>query len=826
MKSEIHPDAARWQQVKSILDRALEVESGQRDECIAELCAGDAALRREVKEFLAFGGRADDLLPDGGLADALACEAESTYPLPARAGPYRIVREIGHGGMGVVCLAQRDDGEYDRMVALKLIQSGVHRAKFAKLFWRERQILAQLDHPNIARLLDGGTTENNQPYYAMEFVEGEPLDKYCQRHVPTLREKLEIFIAICSAVSYAHRNLIIHRDLKPKNVLVTRDGIPKLLDFGVAGILAEGAQLETTTGVPLTPFYASPEQIRSEPLTVATDIYSLGVLLYELLSGRHPYGEYEGAPAAFRAILEQAPIPLRQQTSDVPADLANIVMCALRKEPERRYATVDAFIQDVKNFLGGFPVHAAPDTFVYRFGKFARRNRWAVLAATAAILGMTASGMVVWSEKQQAEMRFQQVRRLAHSVVFELDDAIEDLPGSSRARELIIARGLEYLNALAKTRGHDPALTFELAQTYMKIGAAQGDLEQANVGDHEGALASYTKARALLIDLHRKLPADRDVERSLALVDNDIAVLSSRSRANQVLEIRREAVSLFEDIARSSSGSQDLKDRALAHFYIAFAKTDQRQFQAALPIWKQALAEYQQIQKSENNSLPSQRNVALTEKRIAGVYYALGDYADSIAHDRKAARIDEARVAAEPQSPTARMDLSFDLVELGWCLHGSGNQKEAIDALSHAIVLRRELAADDTNDFRAQSELETVLRITGVVRSQTGSPRDALALEHEAAALGAGLHERVAGNLDESVNLALDYYELGEIYRQFALQYPAGSALWREALANFERSQQLVANIPAPAFDDPTDRAKLAKLPARIAECLKHPKAG
>src|SRR5581483_2135567 len=182
----------------------------------------------------------------------------------------------------------------------------------------------------------------------------------------------------------------------------------------------------------------------------------------------------------------------------------------------------------------------------------------------------------------------------------------------------------------------------------------------------------------------------RDVERALALVDNDIAVLSSRASVNQIGEIRREAVSLFEDLARTSAKSNDLRDLALAHFYLAFAKTDEQKFQAALPIWQQALAEYQQIQKLDYNSLPSRRNVALTEKRIAGVYYALGNYADSIAEDRKAAAIDEARVAAEPQSPTARMDLSFDLVELGWCLHGSGNQQGAINALNRAIDLRRE----------------------------------------------------------------------------------------------------------------------------------------
>ena len=816
-------NAARWQRVKCILDEALEVQPDERERFVTDVCAGDSALRTDVEEFLAFSQRAEDLLGDDRLEQLISSEAETAYDLPKRAGPYRILREIGRGGMGVVCLAKRDDGEYDRLVALKLIRSGVHRAKFAKLFWRERQILAQLDHPNIARLLDGGTTEDGQPYYAMEFVEGEPLDKYCQRHSLGLREKLELFISICSAVSYAHRNLIIHRDLKPRNVLVTQDRIPKLLDFGVAGILADGARLETTTGIPLTPFYASPEQIRSEPLTVATDIYSLGVLLYELLSGRHPYGHRENAAAAFRAILEEAPIALRQGSKDIPEDLENIVMMAIRKEPERRYATVDACCQDIRGFLDGFPVHAAPDTFSYRFGKFARRNRWAVLAASIALIGMTASGMIVWQEKQQAEMRFQQVRRLAHSVVFELHDAIQDLPGSSQARELLITRGLEYLNALAQNRGDDPALTFELAQAYMKIGAAQGDLEQANVGAPKDAIASYGKARALLIDLRKRDPANRDVERSLALVDNDIAVLSPRARLGDVFEIRREAISLFEDMARTSTGTAGLKDLALAHFYLAFAETEQHRFKEALPIWKQALAEYERLRVLQNNSAEAARNVALAEKRIGSVYYALDDYPDSIEHDRKAAEIDEARLAAQPQNPTASMDLSFDLVELGWSLHELRDERQAADALNRAIALRRQVAAADPHDFRAQSELETVLRITGAARAEAGSLNEGLTLEQQAATAGAELHSRDPRNVDETVNYALDYFELGEVYRTIASkENAADSGNWRAALSNFQESQKLVANIPASSIEDPNDRDKLASLPDAIAECRLH----
>ncbi len=823
MSTEASVNASRWQRVKSILDQALQVEPDRREGFLKEICAGDSELRGEVTSLLALDERAGDLLPEGGVENLSSWKADSGEDLPACAGPYRILREIGRGGMGVVCLAKRDDGEYERFVALKLIGPGVHRAKFAKLFWRERQILAQLDHPNIARLLDGGTTKAGQPYYAMEFVDGEPVDRYCRERALNLRPKLELFISICSAVSYAHGKLIIHRDLKPKNVLVTQGGVPKLLDFGVARMLADDSPLETTTGMPLTPLYASPEQVRGEPLTVASDIYSLGVLLYELLSGERPYGSPETTAAAFQVILEKSPIPLRRQAKEVPADLENIVMMALRKEPERRYATVDALCQDIQNFLDGFPVKAAADTLLYRSGKFVKRNRLAVAAAIIALIGIAVSGVIVWREKQRAELRFQQVRQLAHSVVFELDDQIEDLPGSSRARELLIARGLEYLNALMRSRGHDPALSYELAQAYMKIGAAQGDLEQANVGNREGALGSYRKARALLLDLRKQKPDNRDIERSLALVDNDIAVLSPRARLEKVPEIRHEAVSLFNDIARTSSGSDRIRDLALAHFYLAFDATEQKKFAEALPIWNDALTEYTKIQQAENNSPQAERNVALTEKRIASVYYALGDYSASIAHNRRAAQIDEQRLAAEPESPNAQMDLSFDLVELGWSLHELREDKQALPDLDRAIGLRRQAATADPHDFRAQSELETVLRIAGVARFQGGSLDEALALLKEAAAIGTSLHARDPGNTDESVNFALDSFELGDAYRGMALR---GSAIdhgdWQTALKNFQESQNVVAVIPATAFNDASDRETLAKLPGRIAECREH----
>ncbi len=814
------PEATRWQHVKRILDQALETPSDQRKQVVEELCGDDAGLREEVNEYLTYTDRAEGLMGEESLEDALSEDTPGLETIPSRAGPYRIEREIGRGGMGIVCLAKRDDGEYDRVVALKLIKSAGRRGKFAKLFWRERQILARLDHPNIARLLDGGTTDTGQAYYAMEFVDGEPLDRYRQHHKLSLADKLQLFLSICSAVSYAHRNLIVHGDLKPKNVLVTHDGTPKLLDFGVARILAGGGlQTEATTRMPLTPTYASPEQIRGEPLTVAADVYSLGVLLYELLSGRYPYGGRQSSAAAMRAFLEESPIPLRTQNRDIPPDLENVVMMALRKEPERRYTTVDALCRDIQAFLDGFPVQAAPDTFFYRFGKFSRRNRWAMTAASIAVAAIVVSGIIIWREKRQAEMRFQQLRQLAHSVVFELDDAILDLPGSSHARELLISRGLQYLNGLANNRTKDPGLTFELAQAYMKIAAAQGDLQQANVGDQAGAFASYNKARSLLLTLRSRQPENREVELSLARVDENIASLAPRTGNGNADDLRRESVSLFQDVAGAGIGSANLKDLALAHFYLALAKTDEGKYQDALALWERALTDYQGLAAHDKNQIEDERNIGLVEKHIASVYFAMGNYARSLDYDRKSVALDEKRLAQQPQNPTSHMDLSFDLVELGWCLHELQQNQDADVAFARAIQLRRQVAAEDPNDFHARSELESVLRIAGVAKCQAGDLSDAIQLIQEAAASGTALHRHDPHNLDETVSTSLDYYELGEVLRKRASEHAGGRKDWQAALDSFEKSQSLVAQVPAAAIYDATDREKLAKLSERVAEC-------
>jgi tetratricopeptide (TPR) repeat protein/predicted Ser/Thr protein kinase len=750
------------------------------------------------------------------LTDPAGVDGTFSAGTSERIGPYRLVRELGRGGMGIVYLAERDDGEYKQFVAIKILQRSAQQAAFTKLFWRERQILAQLEHPNIARLLQGGTTANGQPYYAMEFVEGVRLQQYCADHDLDLRQKLELFLEICAAVSYAHRKLVIHRDLKPQNILITAEGRPKLLDFGLAKLLEpDSPPTESTTAVLLlTPSYASPEQLTGLPLTVATDIYSLGVVLYELLCGEHPYGEAKGPIGAACAVLEQPPRPFRQTGIKIPADLEKIVFVALRKEAERRYASVDAFAEDIRRYLKGYPVQAAGDSLTYRSRKFFRRNRWAVMIVLLAFAGLVTSADMIWQAKQNAELRFQQVRRLAHAAVFDLHDAIVDLPGSTAARKLIVAQALEYLNTLAKERGNDTALTLELAQAYIKVGNAQGDPQEPNLGDPAGALASYMKARTLLLDLRRKEPSNSEIERLLGSVDEHIADVLPRTQITLILRHNREAVEVFDDLARKDTGLKALQDSARAHFYLAEAMTGEGDYRRALREWQLAQEIFSRIAKAEPDSDNAQRNLALAEKRLAGVYYALDDCTHSIVHDQTAAAIDAHRMELNPHNETARTDLSFDWIEIGSCLENIGERQAALEILQRTVLLRRSIAREDLNDARAQQGLEEALRVTAGVEIESGHIAKALILLHEALAIGLKLTAKQKQANEELANLGLDYYALGMAYRK--------AADWRSALAMFTRAEKTVDPIPARAIPDPHDRKALARLPQLLDECRRN----
>jgi serine/threonine-protein kinase len=383
----------RWSQIEEIVQAALDCPLEDGAAVLDRACGSDHELRREVESLLKFQ-KDDRFAGESGFADALrVLERRSTALTQGRRiGAYRVLREIGCGGMGTVYLAARADDAFQKLVAIKIIRRGLDSDDIVERFRGERQILAMLDHPNIARLLDGGATEDRLPYFVMEYIEGEPIDRYCDGRKLSIAERLALYRGVCSAVSYAHQNLIVHRDIKPGNVLVTKEGMPRLLDFGIAKVLAPqtAANEMTVTGVrPLTPEFASPEQVRGEPVTTASDIYSLGVLLYWLLTGHRPYRSAMASPAEIENAIckeepdkpsDRAPKEMRRQ---LQGDIDTIVLMALRKEPRRRYSSVEQFSDDIRRHLAKLPVIARPDTPGYRAAKFVQRNKaWVAMAAT------------------------------------------------------------------------------------------------------------------------------------------------------------------------------------------------------------------------------------------------------------------------------------------------------------------------------------------------------------------------------------------------------------------------------------------------------------
>jgi len=478
----------RWEQVSSILDEVLELPPGDVEPALDELCGDDTELRREVEIMLDACARAEHLMerPPAlnvkGIIGSLGNPDRGKIEPGDLVGAYRIIELLGRGGMGAVYLAERADGEFERRVALKVVKRGMDSEEIIDRFRSERQILAGLEHPNIASLLDGGITADGRPFFAMELASGEPIDAYCDRMRLTLRQRIELFLVVCDAVQHAHRNLIVHRDLKPGNVVVTSDGEVKLLDFGIAKVLdpSHGSDQRTTAlGVRLTPEYAAPEQIVMGPTTTATDVYSLGVVLYELLSGKRPYVFTNGSMSEIedlvcktdprrpstRVVFRDS--EAKEETSGLPrsswlrstnpgalrqslsGDLDSIILKALEKEPQRRYGSAAELKQDLENYIHGHPVEARAQTRVYRLGKFVRRNAVVVALGTAAVLALAGgAGVAEWQRQRAAAaaVRAERTRDFVVSVFQKFDPNV--LSGREMNPRNLVTEGLSILDTV------------------------------------------------------------------------------------------------------------------------------------------------------------------------------------------------------------------------------------------------------------------------------------------------------------------------------------------------------------------------------------------
>ncbi len=491
-------------------------------------------------------------------------------------GQYRIARKIGQGGMGAVYEAERS-GSFQQRVAIKLIKQGFESGPARARFLQERQVLASLQHPNIARLIDGGETTQFTPYIVLEFVDGIPIDQFCRQLARTAI--LEVFLKVCDAVEYAHRNLIIHRDLKPGNILVTPDGTPKLLDFGIAKLMDQSATLTQTGLAAFTPEYASPEQIVGGKVSTLADIYALGVLLYVLLTGRKPYGvETCSAIELGRRIVEDSPAP-----TGLGDELDDIILKAMHKEPGRRYQTVSELAADIGNYMEGRPVLARPDSAWYRANKYVRRY-WLPIAATtlAAIALIAATGSAAW-QTNRANRQFGSVRKLANKFLFDFDNEITNLPGSVKARQLVVSTALEYLSTMESEAASDPSLQWEIAVAYGKVAAVLGSMSRPSLQRREESVKAYEKGFTLMRSLADRGLLDQSQTKTF------VEMLSECRSIVETLHQTPKAIALSREAVRYSRPLPELnRFRALGNLSIALASTGD--IPGALEVFKETTA--------------------------------------------------------------------------------------------------------------------------------------------------------------------------------------------------------------------------------------------
>lgn len=705
----------KWQQIKAILEDAVEIEPAARPAFIEKACRGDAELRDQVEAFLSRNDTNAERLDEGVLSslDELLQPAESPL-IGTKIGHYKVLSELGAGGMGTVFLAERSDGQFEQRAALKLIKRGMDSDAIIRRFVTERQILASLRHPNIANLLDGGTTDDGLPYFVLEYVDGATLTEYADRERIGLEQRLDLFREVCSAVSFAHSNLVIHRDLKPSNILVTADGHAKLLDFGIAKLLTSDAANETATGsFAFTPEYASPEQVRGETLTTASDVYSLGVILYEFLTGRRPYradsksiGEIikavcETEPRPPSSAVSNAAVPAGQWKTDTPngdehrtkgsetdtrplsvitapqlkGDLDNIILKALRKEPERRYLSVEQLAEDIRRYLAGLPVAASSDSFKYRAMKFARRHRAGLSAALVVLLALIAGvgatlyqARVAQREREKAEHRFNDVRALANSFLFEFHDAIQPLSGSTPARKLVVSRAIEYLDKLAAESSDDLELQRELGTAYERIGKIQGNSYFSNLGDTDGAMTSYRRSLEIRQRLADRDPANREFQYELAI---------------------------------SHRGVGDM------YYTMDDLQNGLRSYESSFAILEKVSADDPENLKF----LSSLTDILSRLGDIKGMpgYQNLGDPAGAIESYQRVVALAEKLTAAAPDNHEYRGDLATRLFYYGKLQESTGDIKGAIASGTRSVSLLEGLVAANPDDAAFESRLMAAL---------------------------------------------------------------------------------------------------------------------
>jgi serine/threonine protein kinase len=852
-----------WQQLKTCFQAALELTPEERPAFLTQACDGDDDLRDRVEKLLASHDGVGSFLASPAIVDAGVIttvnevESKSDDRIGQRIGPYEILREIGRGGMGTVFLAIRADDQYRKEVAIKIVNRGMDTDTILRRFVMERQILANLEHPNIARMLDGGTTDDGLPYFVMEHVEGETINRYCDQHRLNTLERLQLFRQVCSAVQFAHQNLIVHRDLKPSNIIVTADGTPKLLDFGIAKLLDSNLSEATATIARLlTPEYASPEQLRGMPMTTTGDVYSLGVILYELLSGHRPFNFASRLPEEVaRQITAGEPLKpsvmiTRLQSAHQTGgadhlsltpeaishtregDLDNILLKSLRKEPERRYASVQELSTDIQRHLTGMPVLAREDTFAYRAGKFIHRNKASVAAAAVvAITLSTASVVTTWQatvarrERAKAERRFKDVRNLTNSFLFDFHDAIAELNGATNAREMVVKKAQEYLSSLAQEAGEDRELLWELSTAYLKLGDAQGRPGFSRTGDTDGALRSYEQSLEIRRHLVRLEPGSTEYQLGLAITlsrfgpifqvlgkpalaaermseamaitdkllpqSHDVATfigafrnpaflgdaLAELGRYDEALAMYQKSLSIAEQMKRESFPDKDVALRFLvSRERLGFIFNTTGEYQKALDNDLEMLAKAETLCSLDPSSLDYDRGKATALDHVGDSYRGLKNYPKALENGRHGLEMYEVILQKDPQNARAKKDVGDCSHHVAETLLASGNFRAALSLLQRTVSLRRELVAHDQSNVEYPDDLANSLVLTGEGLSGSGNFSKAIEVLQEARAISEPIVASHRQRIDYRRELARLYTDLAAAH--LALKNPNEAVVW------------------------------------------------
>jgi tetratricopeptide (TPR) repeat protein len=764
-------DAETWAALRPHFDRALDLDDADRAVLLTELRAQDQTL----------GDRLEDLLAHHRAGIDQQFLEGSAVPLPARTGAaghivgaYTLVAPLGYGGMGTVWLAERNDGRFTRLAAIKFLNVAL-KDRGEDRFRREGRILGKLTHPHIANLIDAGLSADGQPYLVLEHVDGLPIDRYCDERQLDLQARVRLFLDVLAAVAHAHANLIVHRDLKPSNVLITKDGQVKLLDFGIAKLLEDDAvasgSLTREGDVAMTPRFATPEQLTGGTVSTATDIYGLGVLLYLLVTGRHPAESSVNSPAELmKAIVEQEPRRASAVAADPRArrslrgDVDTILERALRKDPNERYASATAFADDLRRYLNHEPISARPDRVTYRAMKFVRRHRWGVAAAATVFMTLAVGLYLVNRERVIADNRFGQQRHLIEQV-FNLDSQIRNLPGTTEARQALVALSLGYLERLAADARRDVDLSFDLANGYWRVARIQGVPSELNLGDFKAAEESLQKAAALIDTVLAKRPQDRKalIRASSIAHDRMIIADSERRRTDQLAHARAVESYLNTLLQLGTASPLELEDVAVGLGNTALSHVNMHRYDDGVRLARRM------VDLARNHGLHA-RHVPFGLSVVANALRSQGDFDGALVAIREARSLSD-RIN-HPNETSKMLDRYGILLREGLILGEDrtpslNRPAEAIAPLKEAFDLVDAAAERDARDFTSRTRAGTTGRELGDIL-RWHDPVAALRYYDAALARLSEIRNNLKARRDRAVILAESSYPLRSLGRAAA----------------------------------------------------------